>query len=148
MKFTIVAALATLAVAAPATDRRATWTQWFANVVAEPEPYNNSNLTFAFSLAFTDGTIYNCATSYDTNTGVSANNTCTYKGQPSDVTATVAVLGGIQNIAPSVYMPATETTYTANITTANPQYSCAHSGTPGSGVKCITTSGTFTATAV
>ncbi|KAF9870564.1 hypothetical protein CkaCkLH20_11870 [Colletotrichum karsti] len=148
MKFTVIAALATIASAAPATERRATWTQYFTNVVAEPQPYNNSNLTFAFNLAFTDGTNYHCATSFDTNTGVSANNTCTRYGQPTDVTATVAVPGGIQNIAPYVYIPGIDTTYTADITTADPQYTCAHSGTPGSGVKCISGSGTFTATAV
>ncbi|GKT49601.1 uncharacterized protein ColSpa_09782 [Colletotrichum spaethianum] len=83
----------------------------------------------------------------DLVTGVSANTSCS----GTDVTATVGFPRGqasIQDWAPYVYVPGTDKTYTTNISTNNPIYTCGHTGTPGVAAKCFNEYGTFGATNV
>jgi hypothetical protein len=80
---------------------------------------------------------------------VSANTTCTsWNGEVrEDVHATVTFpdgQAGIQNFSPWVYL-SNGYTATANISTANPDYVCGHSGTEGVGAQCIGDA-SFTAT--
>ncbi|WYZ35403.1 hypothetical protein EsH8_X_000050 [Colletotrichum jinshuiense] len=144
MKFITLAALTAVASAAPSVEPRSTFTQWFSDAVAQPEAFKPNNLTFSFGLSFTD--VLNSIIS-DMDTDFAANTSCS----GTDVTATVGFpsgLTGIQNWSPFVYIPQIDTTYTANISTENPIYTCGHIGTPGIGAKCFDLAGTFTATTV
>lgn len=62
MKFAVLASLAAAAAAAPSVESRATWTEWFSNIRAQPEPFKPNNVTFAFDFSYSDGTTYSCST--------------------------------------------------------------------------------------
>ncbi|GKT90144.1 hypothetical protein Ct61P_07994 [Colletotrichum tofieldiae] len=152
MKFTVISTLTALATAAPSAEPRTVFFQYFGNVVAQTEAFNPNNLTFSFTLTYTDGTNYRCSTYHDLNTDISANTTCNGTfGQASDVTATVGFPSGeasIQDWAAYAYNPYVNKTYTASISTENPIYTCGHSGTPGVPAKCFNEYGYFLATSI